>query len=99
MTPTLAKDSGKIFLCYEKNEMSFIREKCIATITLTSILSEDPLIFPENSGIILDPVQMPYYLFEGHFINPLKNDLNLSVVFRTWMTSKIYSVANKFVFF
>ena len=89
MARILAKNSGKIFLCYENNNMHSIREKCITLIAGSSILSEGPVVFPDNSGIMMDPVKLPYFMIEAHLINPMKNNINVSLVFRTWMTSKI----------
>ena len=86
----LDNNSGKIFLCYDNtNEMHLIRQKCHTTLTLTSILSEDPLVFPESTGISLDPENLPFILIEAHLINPFPKEVNISLVFRTWMTSKI----------
>ena len=86
----LARAEGQVFPCYDpKHTLHDIREQCRQPIMITPILSNEPVTFPQNVGISIDPSDMAYFIFEFHVGNPTKNDLEASVAIRIWLTSKL----------
>jgi hypothetical protein len=51
------------------------------------MLSNEPLIMPDNVGITLDPIDMAYILVEAHMEDDkLKSNLNFAFSIRIWTT-------------
>ena len=78
---------GQIFPCYDvKDPRHFLIENCKQFFAISSILSEEPLSFPDNVGITIDPL-IPYFLVAAHLPNPTDQTLTVSATTKIWTTS------------
>ena len=84
----LAKYEGQIFATMDKKDpRHYLVENCRELFVTTAILSEEPLTFPEQVGITIDP-DVSYFLLLAHLLNPKDQELKVSISLRIWTTSE-----------
>ena len=84
----LAKYEGQIFTHMdEEDPRHYLVENCRQLFATTAVLSEEPLIFPEQVGITIDP-DISYFLLTAHLPNPTDQELTVSVSLKIWTTSE-----------
>ena len=80
---------GRVYPCFSiDKETILINSKCNKFNLLNTIRGSDPVIFPDNAGLVFDSEESPYFVLESHLINTMDEPLNLTVILKIWVTGE-----------